>query len=81
MMDIRQEVRRLVKEQIGWHDDQDIADDLSKKDAGFDSLDDIEMIMALEERFDIEIKDSVAEKLNTINDIVKYVEHFFKYPF
>ena len=76
-MDIRDEVRRLVREQI----DEDISDDLSKEDAGFDSLDDIEMIMALEERFEIEIKDSVAEKLNTINDIVKYVEHFFKYPF
>ena len=72
------EVRRLVRAQLGWHDDHEISDDLSKEDAGFDSIDEIELIMMIEDRFEIEMHDNEIEKLSTINDIVKYLEDRLK---
>ena len=73
-MDIRDEVRRLVREQLGWGDHEDIADDVSKKDLGFDYLDDVEIIIAIENFFEIEMHDNEIENLDTINDIVAYLE-------
>ncbi len=44
------------------------------EDLGADSLDVVEMIMALEEKFEIEIPDSEAEKIQTVQDVVNYIE-------
>ena len=44
------------------------------EDLGADSLDVVELVMALEEKFEVEIPDSDAEKLITINDVVSYIE-------
>ena len=72
-MDIRQEVRRLVKEQLVSYC-QEITDDMSRADAGFDSMDDVEFIISLENFFEIEMHDNEIENLDTINDIVKFLE-------
>ena len=48
------------------------------KDLGADSLDVVELVMALEEKFEVEIPDSDAEKLITINDVVSYIEKLNK---
>ena len=72
-MDIREEVRRLVREQLVSYG-QEITDDMSRADAGFDSMDDVEMIIAIENFFEIEMHDNEIENLDTINDIVKFLE-------
>ncbi len=48
------------------------------EDLGADSLDVVELVMALEETFEVEIPDSDAEKLITINDVVTYIENLNK---
>ena len=48
------------------------------EDLGADSLDVVELVMALEEKFEVEIPDSDAEKLITINDVVTYIENLNK---
>ena len=77
-MDIRQEVRRLVREQLGLRGAEDIGDETSKEEAGFDSLDNIELVIELENLFEIEMLDNEIEKLNTIKDIVEFLEERLK---
>lgn len=67
-------VKSIIAEELGIEEDtilvnSDLADDL-----GADSLDAIELIMAIEEKFDIEISDVEAAKLKVVSDIVKYLE-------
>jgi acyl carrier protein len=71
-MNIEKNVLRLIGEQVGL-DDKKLTGDDTKEDLGFDSLDDIELIIALEEQFDIEIPDAHAEKLNTVRNVIDYV--------
>ena len=51
-----------------------LADEATFEDLGFDSLDTVELVMALEEAFDIEIPDEAAEGITTVGDAVKYIE-------
>ncbi|MBN2605414.1 MAG: acyl carrier protein [Bacilli bacterium] len=67
-------VKSIIAEELGIEEDSilvnsDLADDL-----GADSLDAIELIMAIEEQFDIEISDVDAAKLKVVSDIVKFLE-------
>jgi len=68
------EVKEVVVEQLNA--DADAIKDDSKfvEDLGADSLDVVELVMALEEKFDIEIPDSDAEAIATVTDAVKYIE-------
>ena len=68
-------VREIIAEQLGLDDIERITMETSiTKDLEADSLDAVEIIMALEEEYDIEVPDEVAEEFKTVGDLVKYVE-------
>lgn len=68
-------VKAIIAEQLGVDDIESIKNETSlMKDLEADSLDAVEIMMALEDEFEIEIPDEDAEKFVNIGDIVKYVE-------
>lgn len=68
-------IKEIILDQLGLDDDQEIAMETSlMKDLEADSLDAVEIIMAIEDEFDVEIPDEDAEGFKTVGDIVKYVE-------
>ena len=73
-MAIFDEVRDVVVEQLSVAADAVKMESKIIEDLGADSLDVVELVMALEEKFDVEISDSEAEKLISIADVVNYVE-------
>ncbi|VBB05657.1 phosphopantetheine attachment site [Lucifera butyrica] len=69
-----EKVKEIVVEQLGV-DEADVAmDSTFIDDLGADSLDIVELIMAFEEEFNIEIPDEVAEKIKTVKDAVGYID-------
>ena len=74
MSEIADKVKKIVVEQLGVNEDQVTADAKFIEDLGADSLDQVELVMALEEDFGAEIPDEDAEKLTTVGDAIKYVE-------
>ena len=68
------DVKEVVVEQLSVNADEVKEDSKFVEDLGADSLDVVELVMALEEKFDIEIPDSDAESIATVGDAVKYVE-------
>ena len=67
-------VKEIVVEQLGV-DEADVAmDSTFIDDLGADSLDIVELIMAFEEEFNIEIPDEIAEKIKTVKDAVEYID-------
>lgn len=73
-MDIFERVKNLVIEQLGVNEDQVTGDASFSEDLGADSLDVVELVMAFEEEFDIQIPDEDAEKIQTVNDVVAYIK-------
>lgn len=73
-MAVFEDVRDVVVEQLSVDTDAVKLDSKIVEDLGADSLDVVELIMALEEKFDVEIPDSDAEKLLSIKDVVDYIE-------
>jgi acyl carrier protein len=71
---IDQRVKDIIVEQLGVKADQVTPEAKLIEDLGADSLDAVELIMALEEEFGIEVPDEQAEKLQSVGDIIKYVE-------
>ena len=72
---IFEKIRKLIIEQLGV-EEEDVTNDTSfVDDLGADSLDLVELCMAVEEEFDIEIPDSDAEKLTTVGDVVEYIKN------
>jgi len=72
-MDIEQRIKRIIVDQLGVKPEQvTITADLVR-DLGVDSLDTVELVMAIEEEFGFEIQDEAAERLKTVGDIVDYV--------
>ena len=67
-------LKAIIAEQLSIDENVINIDTNLMKDLEADSLDAVEIIMALEEEYDIEIPDEEAEKFQTVNDIVKYVE-------
>ncbi len=76
MASIDERVKQIVAEQLGVEEDQVTMEASFMEDLGADSLDTVELVMALEEEFDIEISDEDAEKIQTVQDAVDYInEH------
>ena len=73
-MAIFDEVRDVVVEQLSVAPDAVKLESKIIEDLGADSLDVVELVMALEEKFEVEIPDSEAEKLKTIQDVVTFLE-------
>lgn len=73
MSDIEQRVKKIVSEQLGA-DEADVKNASSfVDDLGADSLDTVELVMALEEEFDCEIPDEEAEKITTVQLAIDYI--------
>lgn len=71
---IEDRVKQIVVEQLGVNADQITPEAKFIEDLGADSLDTVELVMALEEEFGNEIPDEEAEKLGTVGDVVQYIE-------
>lgn len=67
-------IKGIIAEQLGVEEDAITMDTNLMKDLEADSLDAVEIIMAIEDEFDIEVSDEDAEKFQTVADIVSYVE-------
>lgn len=74
-MALFEEVQSLVAEQLNVGIEQVSLEAEFVKDLGADSLDVVELVMALEEKFEIEIPDEQAEKIVTVGDVVAFVEN------
>ncbi|MGE5679060.1 MAG: acyl carrier protein [Pseudomonadota bacterium] len=72
---IFEKVQEKVAEQLGVDVDEVSLESSFIDDLGADSLDIVELLMALEEEFDIEIPDEEAEKLSTVSDVVDYIKN------
>jgi acyl carrier protein len=75
---IEQRVKDIIVEQLGVKPDQVTPEAKFIEDLGADSLDTVELVMALEEEFGIEVPDEQAEKLQTVGDVDKYIEDLQK---
>ena len=78
MSDIEQRVRKIVSEQLGTDDDKIKNESSFIDDLGADSLDTVELVMALEEEFDTEIPDEEAEKITTVQQSIDYINKNLK---
>ena len=73
MSSIEERVKKIIIEQLGVSEDE-VAEDASfVDDLGADSLDTVELVMALEEEFETEIPDEEAEKITTVKEAVDYI--------
>ncbi|MAJ79718.1 MAG: acyl carrier protein [Porticoccaceae bacterium] len=73
MSSIEERVIKMVAEQLGVKEEEIQVSSSFVEDLGADSLDTVELIMALEEEFDAEIPDEEAEKILTVGDAIKYI--------
>lgn len=73
MSDIEQRVKKIVAEQLGAKEEDVKSESSFVDDLGADSLDTVELVMALEEEFDTEIPDEEAEKITTVQLAIDYV--------
>jgi acyl carrier protein len=71
---ITEKVKDIIVEQLGVNPEQVTEAASFIEDLGADSLDTVELVMAFEEEFGIEVPDEDAEKLQTVGDVIKYVE-------
>ena len=71
--EVAKKIRALITEQLGIEEDEVVPEAKFIDDLGADSLDTVELIMAFEETFDIEIPDEDAEKITTVQEAIDYV--------
>ena len=71
---IESRVKDIIVDQLGVNADQVTTEAKFVEDLGADSLDTVELVMAFEEEFDIEVPDEEAEKLLTVGNVVQYIE-------
>jgi len=69
-----EKIKEVLVEQFGISEDEITMESSIMEDLGADSLDLVELIMALEQEFDVEIPDDEAEKIKTVGDAVNYVK-------
>ena len=73
-MAVESKIKTIIAEQLGVKPEEVTPNASFVDDLGADSLDTVELIMALEEEFNIEIPDEDAEKMKTVGDAIKYIE-------
>ena len=73
-MSTENKVKKIIVDQLGVSEDEVKPDASFVDDLGADSLDTVEMVMAFEEEFSIEIPDEDAEKITAVKDAVEYIE-------
>jgi len=74
MSDVADRVKKIVVEHLGVDADKVVEGASFIDDLGADSLDTVELVMAFEEEFSVEIPDDAAEKIQTVGDAVKFIE-------
>ncbi|MBS4030962.1 MAG: acyl carrier protein [Clostridiales bacterium] len=72
-MDVFSKIKGLISEQLGA-EEANIALETSFEDLDADSLDIVELVMSLEEEFNLEISDEEVENIKTVGDVVRYIE-------
>ena len=77
-MTVEEKVKGIIMEQLGVDAEEVTPEASFINDLGADSLDTVELVMALEEAFKIEISDEDAEKITTVGDAVRYIEEHLK---
>jgi len=76
--EIVEKVKQIISEQLGVEEAEVTPSASFTDDLGADSLDQVELVMALEENFDIEIPDDAAEKVRTVQDAIDYIDKHSK---
>ncbi|MBB6735533.1 acyl carrier protein [Cohnella zeiphila] len=74
MSDVYERVKRIVVERLGVEEAEVTSEANFKDDLGADSLDVVELVMELEDEFDLEISDEDAEKITTVGEVVNYIQ-------
>ncbi len=77
-MGVEEKVKKIIIDQLGANPEQVTPEASFIDDLGADSLDTVELVMALEEEFDIEIPDEDAEKITTVGQAIEYIEQHTK---
>jgi len=77
-MDVFETLKEIIVEELDVTPEQVTPDARFQEDLGADSLDVVELIMKIEEKFGIEVPDTDAEKIRTVQDAVKYIESKLK---
>ena len=72
-MDITERVKEIIAEQLDVSEEEVVPEASFVNDLGADSLDKVELVMAFEEEFDLEIPDEDAEKIQTVQDAINYI--------
>jgi acyl carrier protein len=73
-MSVFEKVKKTIVEQLGVEENEVTMDASITDDLGADSLDQVELVMALETEFNLDIPDEEAEKIKTVGDAVRYIE-------
>jgi len=77
-MAVAEKVKKMIVEQLGVNEAEVVPEAKFIDDLGADSLDIVELVMALEDEYGIEIPDEDAEKIETVGDAIKYIEEHMK---
>ncbi len=73
-MSVEEKIKKIICEQLEVSEEDVVPEASFVDDLGADSLDQVELIMAMEEEFDISISDEEAEKITTVRDAIEYIE-------
>lgn len=74
MATVNERIIKIVSERLGVDESEVKKEATFKEDLGADSLDVVELVMELEDEFDLEISDEDAEKITTVGDVIDYIE-------
>ncbi|MFH1626142.1 MAG: acyl carrier protein [Pseudomonadota bacterium] len=74
MADVEEKIKKIICEQLNVSEEDVVPDASFVDDLGADSLDQVELIMAMEEEFELSIPDEDAEKIGTVQDAIDYIE-------
>jgi len=77
-MAVAEKVKKMIVEQLGVSESEVVPEAKFIDDLGADSLDIVELVMALEDEYGMEIPDEDAEKIETVGDAIKYIEEHMK---